>query len=471
MLVLAGWPIPARVDAQRADTMRLSIPDAVTRALQIGDEARLADAQTEVADAQVLSARATGLPQLRLNGNFSHVYENARANAVGQIFNQVNTYSLTANLSQQIFQGGRIFAGARAASRLRDAARLNQEETLARVSYDVQRSYLQVLFANRIVDIQSATHTSAQEHLAQVERFEAAGRAARYDVLRAKVQLANLEPQLIQARGDRDIATLELKRLTNIPLDQPIVLTTTIDAATAEAIAASLEANDQGIGDRPALRAAELTASARREGVRVARADFLPTISIFINQGLQAFPTGNTFPPGMGRIISTDCPPGTPAGRSCIVHNGGWFEDRGMGIQMQWPLFDGLRAKGNLDLAQANSRVASLQLAQQRETIAVEIAEARAAFRQAKALFDARKQTSAEAAEALRLATLRFSRGLSTQLEVQDAQIAVMQAQTNEARSIYDYYLASAELARALGEPLPLAGAPTTTNPRLNEPK
>jgi outer membrane protein TolC len=466
MLVLAGAPVSAAAQAAPTDTLRLSMPEAVTRALRYGDETRMADAQVEVADAQVMTARASGLPQLRVTGTFNHVYENARANAVGQIFNQPNTYNMTANLSQQLFQGGRVIAGSKAASRLRQAANLNEEETRARVSFDVQQAYLQVLFANRIADIQAATYASAQQHQQEVARFEAAGRAARYDVLRAKVQVANLEPNLIQARSDVEMAYLELKRLTNIPLNQPIVLTTTIDAATAEAVAATLDANDQEMGDRPALRAAELTASARNQSIKIARADFLPTVSIFINQGLQAFPIGNSFPPGMGRIISTECPPQTPPGRSCIQHNGGWFEDRSMGIRVDWAVFDGLRTKGNLDLAQANYRVANLQLAQQRETIALEIAEARAGFKRAKALFEARKQNSAEAAEALRLANLRFTRGLSTQLEVQDAQIAVMQAQTNEARSIYDYYLASAELARALGEPIPLPGGTAAAPPR-----
>ncbi|MGH7460491.1 MAG: TolC family protein [Longimicrobiales bacterium] len=454
--VLIGVMAALPLAAQQADTIRLSLPDAVTRAIESGDEARLANAQVELADAQVATARASGLPQLRLTGNFNHVYENARANAVGQIFNQPNTYSTNANLSQTVFQGGRIFSGARAASRLLEAATLSRQETQARVSFDVQRAYLQVLFANRISEIQTTTYARAQAHLQEVERFEQAGRAARYDVLRARVQLANLEPQMIQAGSDQEISLLDLKRLINLPLGQPVVLTTTIDAATAQAAANTIEANDDGQVERPAVRAAELTASARHEGVKVARADFLPSVTVFLQSGFQAFPAGNRFPPGLGKIISTECPPGTPAGRSCIEHNGGWFTDRSMGVQFSWPLFDGLRAKGNYDVAQSQARIADLQLAQQREVVALEVAEARAAFKAAKSLFEARRQNSAEANEAMRLASLRFGRGLSTQLEVQDAQLAVMQAETNEARAIYDYYLAAAELARSLGEPPPL---------------
>ena len=74
---------------------------------------------------------------------------------MGQIFNQPNTYNTNANLSQAIFQGGRIFAGARAAGRLRNAARLNAEEARNQAVFDVQEAYLQALFAQQMTDIQS----------------------------------------------------------------------------------------------------------------------------------------------------------------------------------------------------------------------------------------------------------------------------------------------------------------------------
>jgi outer membrane protein TolC len=100
-------------------------------------------------------------------------------------------------------------------------------------------------------------------------------------------------------------------------------------------------------------------------------------------------------------------------------------------------------------------RLAELQLQQARENVSLEVARARAEFQRARAVFDARAQNSTEANEAFQLASLRFSRGLSTQLEVSDAQLALLTAQSGEARATYDLYLASAELARALGRPIP----------------
>ena len=74
----------------------------------------------------------------------------------------------------------------------------------------------------------------------------------------------------------------------------------------------------------------------------------------------------------------------------------------------------------------------------------------------------ATQQSSSEAREAFQLAQLRFTRGLTTQLEVSDAQLALLVAQSFEARATYDLFLASADLARALGRPIPLPPMSTT---------
>jgi len=95
-------------------------------------------------------------------------------------------------------------------------------------------------------------------------------------------------------------------------------------------------------------------------------------------------------------------------------------------------------------------------LHQQREQAALDLARARAEFDRARLAFSARAQNSVEAEEAFQLASLRFSRGLATQLEVSDAQVALLTARSTEARATYDLYLAVAELARVRGRPIPL---------------
>jgi outer membrane protein TolC len=450
----------AQQPATSADTLRLSLDEAVTLGLRVADEVRLSHAQADIADAQFDLARSSMLPQLRINSSYSRTFESARSNAVSAVFNQPNTYALNANLSQTLFQGGRLVATARAASALAEASRLNAEERKALYTVELQRAYLGALLAERLAELQRNNLQLASARLAQVQQFQTAGRAAQYDVLRAKVERANIEPLAIQAQNDRDLSHLELKRLLNLPVEQPLALTTQIDPQAAQAIVASIS-DTATAPDRPALRAAELTARSRRLAMTAVRSEFLPTVTAFFQSGFQAFPPpGFGFPGTRGSLNAESCPGGSTAGRVC--QNGGWFEDRNMGIQFSWPLFDGLRAKSALELARAQTRIAELELRLEREQVSVEVARARAELQRAKAVFDARRETSAEANEAFRLASLRFSRGLSTQLEVSDAQLALLTAEGSSARATYDLFLATSELARALGRPIPMpnTGAP-----------
>ena len=207
------------------------------------------------------------------------------------------------------------------------------------------------------------------------------------------------------------------------------------------------------------MRSAELTAKARRAGIRVARADMLPQVNMAFNTGYLALPTLNGFPTVMGKVTEDACPAGSTPGRLC--QNNGWFADRNFSVTFTWNFWDGLRAKGNLDLAQAQAKIADITLNQVREQATLEVSRARNELARATAAFGARQQNSAEAEEAFQLAELRYQRGLSTQLEVSDAQYALLTARSTEAKATFDLYLATAELARVRGRDIPLPNGAT----------
>ena len=459
-VVQLAMSVPAKAQARAAsnDTIRLSLEDAISSGLRVADEVHLSAAQAQAADAQLDLARSNLLPQLRLASAYTHTFESARSSAVSPVFNQPNTYSASANLSQTLFQGGRLIATARAASALANAADLDVREQRALFTVSIQRAYLNALLADRMLELQQTNLQLASSRLTQVQQLQAAGRAAQYDVLRARVERANIEPLEIQARNDRDLAYLEVKRLLNFPVDQPLVLTSAVDPAGAQALVVAY-LDSTALPDRAALRSAELSAQSRHFAITAARADLFPTISAFFQMGYQAFPPPSFgFPSIRGARAAEFCPVG---GTATACQNGGWFEDRSLGLQFSWPIFDGFRVKSALEAARAATRIADLQLQQTREQISVEVARARAELQRAKAVFDARRETSGEAQEAFRLASLRFTRGLSTQLEVSDAQLALLTAESTAARATNDLYLATAELARSLGRPIPM---PVTTS-------
>lgn len=457
-LLVAGLLLPAAsgsADAQQRDTLRLAIEDAVTRVLRESDEVRIAGAQIELTDAQITTARATGLPQARLSSSYSQVLRNARAQIVGQsIFGQNYNYTGNINISQVLFQGGRVFAGMRAAGDARDAARHNRAETEAQLSVDVQRAYFTAQLARELLQIQERNMELAAQRLTLVQQLESGGRASRYDVLRARVERSNLEPALLQARNAVDLADIEIRRVLNFPADQPFTLTSALDSGALREVTSMVSADSSTNPVRSSERAAVAAVDGRHEAVRVARADLMPTITTFFQTGYTALPSNNGFPTTWGRTSNAYCPAGSSDTRVC--QNNGWFADRSFGLQVAWPLFDGLRSKGAIDLAQAQEKLAQIQLDQEREVVAVDRARAWAEFNRARAAFDVQRQNVGEAEEAYRIAALRFERGLSTQLEVSDAQLLLLTARTNGARATTDLYLAAADLARARGLAIPL---------------
>ena len=458
ILFVAGLLLPAAfhsVEAQQPDTLRLGINDAITRVLRESDEVRIAAAQIELTEAQITTARASGLPQARLSSSYSQVLRNARAQIVGQtIFGQNYNYTGNINISQTVFQGGRFFAGTRAAGDARNVARFNRAETESQIAVDVQRAYLTAQLSRELLQIQERNVELAAQRLTLVQQLESGGRASRYDVLRARVERANLEPTLLQARNAVELADIEIRRVLNIPVSQPFTLTSVLDSAALREVTQTVSADSANNPMRASERAAVSAVDGRREGIRVARADLMPTITTFFQTGYTALPSNNGFPTRWGRTSTDLCPEGSAETRVC--QNNGWFQDRSFGVQVAWPLFDGLRTKGAIDLAQAQEKLARVQLDQEREEVAVDRARAWAEFTRARAMFDAQQQNVAEAEEAYKIAALRFERGLSTQLEVSDAQFLLLTARTNGARATTEFYLAAADLARARGLAIPL---------------
>jgi outer membrane protein len=446
-------PVVQPLVAQRADTLRITVGEAVAHAIRESDEARISRLSLQSTDAQFRAAMAPGIPQLRFQGNNSQSLRNARGDIVGSAFQQSYTFQGTFIATQTLFQGGRIFSAARLATHARDAAEFDAGETRARLAVDMQRAYLNATYFARLAELQEKNLALASDRLAQVDQLLAAGRSSRFDQLRARVLRSNIEPLVLQARNDRDNALLDLKRLLDIDMARPIALATTLDTAVVRSMIDASIADNAPDEIRGTVRSAELAFKARQDAVRVARGSFMPTVNMNYNYGFLALPTKNGLPTRLGERNGQFC---NPPSTTQLCQNNGFFKDQSFGFTVNWNIFDGLLTKSNVEIASVQRLIAETTLHQQREAAALDLARGRAEFNRARAVWDARGRNSAEAEETYNLAALRFRSGLGTQLEVTDAQFAMFTAQSNEVRALLDVYLATAELARVRGRPIPL---------------
>lgn len=468
---LATWVLPAAVAlsspggtaAQEPDTLRLSLTQAVERALDRSEEIAVARARLSQADARVTQATAAGLPQVvaavTYNRAIASVFDalagfqgadtlsipsafdplrppRERYDTLSSLitadfmtalisglpFGRPNTYVSLFQLSQPVFAGGRI-ANARAAARHAQTATEHQlDETTADVVLQVRVAYLNAVLARRLQTIAAESRRMAAEHLQQVELSCEAGTASQFDRLRARVDLENREPDVIQAENLVRVALLDLKRLVNLPTEMPVALTSTFELEP-------VEVDERAIAglvlDRPALLAAREMVAVREAGLRSARGEWLPNVGLQLNLGFQAFPAG-VLPPGFSQ----------------------WRKDWNVALAFSWQPFDGFGRSGRIGEAHALLREATSQQAQLEEGLAVELAQALGDHRTAGAQYRARRETVRLAEETHALAELRYRNGLATQLEVSDAALLLDQTRVNEVQALADYVRTLARMER-----------------------
>jgi outer membrane protein len=475
VLVLAL--LPASLPAQQpAAPVRLTLEDAIRRALTTGNDVRIAEAGVKQAEGTVTQAWSTALPEIRASltytrtfasiysamgsgptlGPFSpdttaalatriryleQEYPNAVIRGIGGLFSNLpfgrqNTYVAALTFSQTLFQGGKIGAGIRGAHAYEQVARSQLDETRRDVTYRVKQAYLNALYAARIVTITEASQVQVNDQLHRVSLNHQVGSSADYDLLRAQVEAANQEPLVIAARNGRDIAMLEVRRLVNIPANQPVELVSPLPETTDSLPRVDFAAVDLDAAGRAAIAAATANVEFRREAVRVYHGDYYPTLKLSSSYGGQAFPAG-TFPSGVGDFR----------------------KDWSASLTLSMPLFDGLRTRGAVLQAQAELSRAEAQLSQTQAGVQIEIEQARAEIVRAQALVAARHETVGQAARAQHLATVRYNNGIATAIEVSDARLALQQASVNEAQATREYLLAIAALERALGHAVPVVKA------------
>jgi outer membrane protein TolC len=480
LLLAAFAPVEAQTRPATAstDTIAIALSDAIAHATDRSEEVRLARSQVELARGQVRSARSAAMPQLDANIAYTRTFASpfqvgtptlpdslrfspdptapieqrvsyledrvptAGLGGLGALFGnlpfgQENAYTFSLSGSQPLYSGGRVGAALDIAGEYEDAARLTLREELAEIELQVRNAYYRARLAQELETIAQAAVEQAERFLNEERLRLRAGTASELEVLRAEVALENLRPQLVQARNAASLALLELKRLTDIPLRQPIRLTTPLEPPGATELARPAIDPQLLVARRAAIQAAERQVEIRERQVRIARGAFLPSVDLSFNYGRQVFPAQ---PLQLGNQL--------------------WRTDATATIGVRVPIFSGFRRSAEVQLARIELERERLRVAQLRETVQLQYEQAIGERERAAATIAARQRTVHQAQRVHDLTVLRYERGLATQLEVADARLALLQARTNLAQAITDFYIADASVTRAVGD----AGS-TTTRP------
>jgi HAE1 family hydrophobic/amphiphilic exporter-1 len=121
------------------------------------------------------------------------------------------------------------------------------------------------------------------------------------------------------------------------------------------------------------------------------------------------------------------------------------------GVFLTFPFFDGLRSRGKTAQAQSDLRSLKIDEAKLRDSIALQVRDAGNACRDAEEIMKALSGTVKRAERLLYMAEKGYEYGVKTKLEVDDAQLSVIEAKGNLARAQRDYSVARVTLDWVMG--------------------
>lgn len=428
--VPARWAQPASEAGQRATGIawRDFFPDARLRALidlalEHNRDLRIALARVEEARAQFGIVRADRLPTLDLAASGSLARTPAEL-----------------SLSRQAATGERYDVGLSVPSFELDFwGRVKSLDEAARASYlateearralrlsliaDVADAYLALLEMEERARLARATVATRERARLMVTRRRDVGLAGELDVLQAGAALELARAELADLERQREAAANALVLLTGREPPELPPGRTLADQAIVTELAAGVPS--EVLLDRPDVLAAEQRLKAANADIGAARAAFLPRISLTAGLGTASGALAGLFAAG----------------------SGAWsFQP-----VLRLPLFDAGRTGAAADLAQARRLVAVAQYEKTIQQAFREVADLLAARTHLAAQLQARIAAQRTQAQRLSLAQSRYAAGISSYLEVLDAQRDAFAAEQATVQARRATLAAAVRLYEALG--------------------
>jgi outer membrane protein TolC len=355
-------------------------------------------------------------------------------------FGRKNTFRVGLTFSQNLYSGGRIGAQKEVAALGHESAGHALTTARGQLLYEVAQAYYDAVLSDRLVAIAAATLEQASATLKQTQAGFDAGTQPEFEVLRARVTRDNQSPVLIRQRANRAVAFLRLKQLLELPVDYPLELADALSDESlppppafaervvavektlrdAEAANAVLEANVT-LPDRTVVADAATTVRLREASLKLIEAQKKPSVSLNSSYGRIAYPDN-----------------GLPT-----FDRSNWT----IGASMTMPILTGGRQRGDEAVAIAELEQARSQRKQVEELAALDTRSTWAELIAARVAWEATAGTIQQAQRAYQIANVRFTNGVSTQLELSDARLSLQQAEANRTQAARDLQVARARVA------------------------
>jgi outer membrane protein len=397
-----------------ADATTLSLAQAREMALKAHPRMKMAELQTMIAQEGVKESRSAYLPLIAANATAVGVGEDVTRVAAGtlsnsQIYNRVGVGAV-ANMTLTDF--GRT-ANLTEAARLRaDAAAANQQVTKAQLLLEVDASYYAALEARAVMKVAAQTLSDRNVILERTKALATNALKSELDVQFASVAVD--EARLLDDKAENDWQSA-LARLADL-LGMRTSLTATLQEeapALAELAPDSGPLQGAALAQRPDLIQQRFERDAARRLARAAQVARLPTISLVATAG--------EVPIGDAKHFERDFAAG--------------------GVNFNLPLFAGGLYRARQQEAELQARNLEAGLADAENNVVRDVRVAWLDSEHAREQIRLTTRLLASANSALSLAQARFDQGLSSMVELNQAELAQTSAAIAQVGAEYEYFV------------------------------
>jgi outer membrane protein len=421
-----------------AETKSLNLDQCLQTAYQNNQTLLQLEEKINSAQYKIEEARSGFYPQLSFNGSYTRLgsLPEIEIPAIPLTIDSTtltfgpmsmsegakDNYILTLGLQQPLYTWGKIRNGYNISQHgftlAKENYRLNKQE----VKFNVVSIFYNIILARELIKVREESIKSLQDHLKTVQDRYDKGYASEFDVLRAKVQLANAQPPLVQAKNLYKTALDNLKNLLGIALTDSINV-------EGELAYEPMEVNQSQAEEYALKNRAEL--NQLREQKRISQ------LSLSIAQA------GNK---------------PTVVGAANFMYEkpyyfiDQWKTDWNVSLALNIPIFDGFLTRSKVRQAKSDLKQLDVSEAQVEDYVKLEITQAISDLNLAQENILSQQENVNQAKESLRIANVQYQNGVLTNLELLDTEFALTVAETNYLQALSDYIIAKAKFEKAIGK-------------------
>jgi outer membrane protein len=404
----------------------LTIEDAVRIGLDNHPRIKSANERVGSQEAVLGQQMAAYYPTI----NFNNRYQTSQSSTSGGADHAADTFSSQASFNMTLYNFGKREGNVQAARDTLDATRQDYATTTQDIVLAIKQAYYVYLGAQELVRVRQETVRSRDLLVRQARGFYEVGTRARIDVARAEANLFSAQADLIAAENAVKIAWVTLRNAMGSPRlpEQPVAP----DSPEVELSMNLAGARNVAFDARTELKSFEAQRRASDQLIATARRGHLPDLLFDASYGRRHVSDQQI----AGRTLNTF--PLQPT----------WS----VGLNFNIPIFDGFRTTNRVEETLHNYYNIRAQEEDRRQLIALEVEQSYLRVVELQERIKASDSAARAAKENLDLAQGRYQVGVGSIIEVTDAETLYTDAQTTYIRTIYEYKIADAQLARAMGD-------------------